>query len=277
VTSKKKLLSRHLSLITAFMPPTVILELRDALAVVRLNRADKLNALSRSMLDELDEAFERIESERSVRAVILTGAGERAFCAGTDISELAGLDETGAREAAQRGQKVCDHVEHCHVPVIAAVNGLAAGGGCELALACHIRIASTQAQFSLPETKLGVIPAYGGTQRLARNVGKGRALEMMLTGVSLSAEDALKTGLVNRVTSQEQLLTEAESLAREIAAVAPLAIRACLEAVTRGMEMTLDDGLVLEAELFSSLFATEDMREGTRAFLEKRAPVFQGK
>ncbi|HEX8922078.1 MAG TPA: enoyl-CoA hydratase-related protein, partial [Pyrinomonadaceae bacterium] len=252
-------------------------ELHDALAVVRLNRADKLNALSRSMLDELDEAFNRIESERSVRVVILTGAGERAFCAGTDISELTGLDETEAREAARRGQKVCDRIEHCHVPVIAAVNGLAAGGGCELALACHIRIASTQAQFSLPETKLGVIPAYGGTQRLARNVGRGRALEMMLAGASVSAEDALKMGLVNRVASPEQLLTEAESLAREIAALAPLAIRACLEAVTRGMEMTLDEGLALEAELFSSLFATEDMREGTRAFLEKRAPVFQGK
>ena len=259
------------------MSPAVIFELRDALAVVRLNRADKLNALSRSMLGELGEAFKRIESERSVRVVILTGAGERAFCAGTDISELAGLDEREAREAARRGQKVCDRIEHCHVPVIAAVNGLAAGGGCELALACHIRIASTQAQFSLPETKLGLIPAYGGTQRLARNVGRGRALEMMLAGASMSAEDALKTGLVNRVASPEQLLTEAESLAREIAALAPLAIRACLEAVTRGMEMTLDEGLALEAELFSSLFATEDMREGTRAFLEKRAPVFQGK
>ena len=259
------------------MSSVVSFELRDALAVVRLNRADKLNALSRSMLDELDEAFERIERERSVRVVILTGEGERAFCAGTDISELAGLDETGALEAAQRGQKVCDHVEHCRVPVIAAVNGLAAGGGCELALACHIRIASTQAQFSLPETKLGMIPAYGGTQRLARNVGRGRALEMMLACVSLSAEDALKTGLVNRITSPEQLLSEAESLAREIASLAPLAIRACLEAVTRGVEMTLDEGLALEAELFSSLFATEDMREGTRAFLEKRAPVFQGK
>jgi enoyl-CoA hydratase len=259
------------------MSPAVIFELRDVLAVVCLNRADKLNALSRSMLDELDEAFKRIGRERSVRVVILTGAGERAFCAGTDISELAGLDETGAREAARRGQQVCDRIEHCHVPVIAAVNGLAAGGGCELALACHIRIASKEAQFSLPETKLGVIPAYGGTQRLARNVGRGRALEMMLAGVSVSAEDALKTGLVNRVALPEQLLTEAESLAREIAALAPLAIRACLEAVTRGTEMTLDEGLALEAELFSSLFATEDMREGTRAFLEKRAPVFQGK
>nr|MBA3806218.1 enoyl-CoA hydratase/isomerase family protein [Acidobacteriota bacterium] len=157
------------------------------------------------------------------------------------------------------------------------VNGLAAGGGCELALACHIRIASIGAQFSLPETKLGIVPAYGGTQRLARVIGRGRALEMMLTGASVSAEKALSIGLVNRVTSPEQLLIDAESLAREIANLAPLAISACLRAVTRGMEITLEEGLNLEAELFSSLFATEDMREGTSAFLEKRAPVFRGK
>ena len=255
----------------------VIFELRDALAVVRLNRADKLNALSRRMLDELDEAFKRIEREPGVRVVLLTGAGERAFCAGTDIRELARLDEDGALAAARRGQEVCVRIEHCRVPVIAVVNGLAAGGGCELALACHIRVASTQAQFSVPETKLGIIPAYGGTQRLARTIGTGRALEMMLTGASVSAEDARQMGLVNRVTSPEQLFIEAESLGREIAALAPLAIRACLEAVTRGMEVTLEEGLNLEAELFSQLFATADMREGTRAFLEKRAPVFQGK
>ncbi len=259
------------------MPPAVLFELRDVLAVVRLNRADKLNALSRRMLDELDEAFKRIEREPDVRVALLTGAGGRAFCAGTDISELAGLDEDGARDAARRGQEVCARIEHCRVPVIAAVDGLAAGGGCELALACHIRIASTGAQFSLPETKLGIVPAYGGTQRLARVIGRGRALEMMLTGASVSAEKALSIGLVNRVTSPEQLLIDAESLAREIANLAPLAISACLRAVTRGMEITLEEGLNLEAELFSSLFATEDMREGTSAFLEKRAPVFRGK
>jgi enoyl-CoA hydratase len=255
----------------------VLFELRDALVVVRLNRADKLNALSRRMLDELDEAFKRIAREPGVRVVLLTGAGERVFCAGTDITELAGLDEDGALAAARRGQEVCDHIEHCRVPVIAVVNGLAAGGGCELALACHIRVASTQAQFSLPETKLGTIPAYGGTQRLARVIGRGRALEIMLAGASVSAEDARHMGLVNRVTSPEQLLIEAESLAREIASLAPLAISACLRAVTRGMELTLEEGLNLESELFSQLFATEDMREGTRAFLEKRTPVFKGK
>jgi enoyl-CoA hydratase len=254
-------------------------ELKDQLAVVRLDRPEKLNALSRRMLDELGEAFARVELEgETLRACILTGAGERGiFCAGTDIVELAALDENGARDAARRGQEVCERIARCRVPVIAAVNGLAAGGGCELALACHLRIASTHAQFSLPETKLGVIPAYGGTQRLARILGQGRALEMMLTGASLSAVEAHRAGLVNRITTPEELLAEAESLAGEIAGLAPLAIRACLEAVTRGIELPLAEGLALEASLFSQLFSTEDMREGTRAFLEKRAPVFKGK
>lgn len=259
------------------MSPAVLFELRDALAVVRLNRPDKMNALSRRMLDELGEAFKRIEGEPQVRVAILTGEGERAFSAGTDISELAQLDEGGAREAARRGQEICDYIEHCRVPVIAAVNGVAAGGGCELALACHLRVASTRAHFSLPETRLGVIPAYGGTQRLARLIGQGRALEMMLTGANVSAEEALRASLVNRVTSPEMLFIEVEALAHEIAGLAPLAISACLRAVTRGMELPLEEGLALEAELFSSLFSTEDMREGTSAFLEKRPPVFQGK
>ena len=255
----------------------VVFELKGQLAVVRLDRPERMNALSRRMLDDLDEAFARVELDGDVRACILTGAGERAFSAGTDIGELAALDESGAREAARRGQQVCERIERCRVPVIAAVNGLAAGGGCELALACHLRVASTSAQFSLPEAKLGVIPAYGGTQRLARILGQGRALEMMLTGASLSAEAAHAAGLVNRLATPEQLLPEAESLADEIAGLAPLAIRACLEAVRRGMELPLAEGLALEARLFSQLFSTEDMREGTRAFLEKRPPVFKGK
>ncbi|HEV2912164.1 MAG TPA: enoyl-CoA hydratase-related protein [Pyrinomonadaceae bacterium] len=255
----------------------VIFELRGRLAVVRLNHPERMNALSRRALNELDEAFERVEREQGVHTVILTGTGERAFSAGTDIKELASLDEEGARDAAKRGQHLCNRIEHCSVPVIAAVNGLAAGGGCELALACHLRIASTHARFSLPETKLGLIPAYGGTQRLARIIGTARASEMMLTGATMSAEEAHRAGLVNRVVPPEHLLTEAESLAGEIAKLAPLAIRACLRAVVRGLLMPLEDGLALEAELFSGLFSTEDMREGTRAFLEKRAPVFKGK
>lgn len=255
----------------------ILFELRDGLAVVRLNRPEKMNALSREMLDRLMDAFSRIEHEPEVRAVLLTSASDRAFCAGTDIVELAGLDEDGARRASERGQEICARIEHCRVPVIAAVNGVAAGGGLELALACHLRIASTDAQFSLPETKLGIIPAYGGTQRLARIVGEGRALGMMLAGEIVSAEGAQAMGLVNRVTSPDQLFSEAEALAREIMGLAPLAIRACLHAVTRGLELPLEEGLALEAELFSHLFSTEDMREGTSAFLEKRAPVFRGK
>ncbi|MCA1817573.1 MAG: enoyl-CoA hydratase/isomerase family protein [Acidobacteria bacterium] len=212
-----------------------------------------------------------------MRAAILTGAGREAFCAGTDIAQIAALDEAGAREASRRGQEVCDRIELCNVPVIAAVNGTAAGGGCELALACHLRVAATSATFSLPESKLGVLPAYGGTQRLARAVGAGRALAAMLAGDALTAEEALRLGVVNRVAEPDQLMAEAESLARAIDEHAPLAVRACLEAVTRGARAPLEEGLALEAELFARLFSTEDVREGTRAFLEKRKPVFKGK
>lgn len=251
-------------------------ETGDGLARVILNRPEKRNALTREMLARLREIFEAIAARRDLRAVILCAEGE-AFCAGTDIAELATMDTEEARGAAQRGQDVCERIERCNVPVIAVVNGLAAGGGCELALACHLRLASTPARFSLPEIKLGVIPGYGGTQRLARVTGSGRALEMMLTGAEISADEALRVRLVNRLIAPEQLLSEADALAREIASLAPLAIRACLEAVTRGLELPLKEGLELEAELFGNLFATEDMREGTRAFLEKRAPVFTGK
>lgn len=255
---------------------SILVETRGAIAFVRLNRPDKLNALSREMLLELTRVFEQIQHGSRVRAVILSGEGERAFCAGTDIGELALLDEAGAFEASGRGQKACDVIERCRVPVIAAIRGIVAGGGCELALACHLRVASDDAVFSLPETKIGMIPGYGGTQRLARITGSGRALEMMLTGKTVNAQEALRAGLVNRVTEPLRLLDEAEALAHEIAQLAPLAIRACLEAVMRGLVLPLEEGLALEAELFSKLFATEDVREGTRAFLEKRAPVFHG-
>lgn len=254
----------------------ILLETRDAIAIVRLNRPEKFNALSRAMLEDLSDVFKQLEKQSDLRAAILTGSGEAAFCAGTDINELAELDQNGARAASARGQEVCNQIENLPVPVIAAINGIAAGGGCELALACHLRIASTKAQFTLPETKLGVIPAYGGTQRLPREIGYGRALELMLTSKVVSAEQAYQFGLVNQITDTVDVLTAAESLARNISTLAPLAVRACLKAVTRGLELPFAEGLALEAELFASLFATHDMREGTRAFLEKRTPVFKG-
>ncbi|HUQ34519.1 MAG TPA: enoyl-CoA hydratase-related protein [Pyrinomonadaceae bacterium] len=246
-------------------------------ALARLYRPAKMNALSSRMLSDLREIFTRVRQQSHVRAVILTGVGDKAFSTGTDISELAEMSMEEARHAAACGQQVCDLIESCDIPVIAAINGVAAGGGCELALACHIRLASTSARFSLPETRLGLIPGYGGTQRLARATGSGRALEMMLTGAEISAEEALRVGLVNATVAPDKLLLEAQTLARRIAGLAPLAIRACLKAVTHGLSLPLAEGLELEAELFSQLFATEDMREGTRAFLEKRAPVFEGK
>jgi enoyl-CoA hydratase len=256
---------------------SIFVEDRAALLFVRLDRPTKRNALTRAMLERLREIFSNLRERRDLRAVILTGAGREAFCAGTDINELAALDEEGARQTSRRGQEVCDAVELCGVPVVAAVNGGAAGGGCELALACHLRVAARDASFSLPETRLGVLPAYGGTQRLARAVGAGRALAAMLAGDALSAGEALRLGVVNRVAAPDQLMAEAEALARAVGEHAPLAVRACLEAVTRGARLPLEEGLALEAELFARLFATDDVREGTRAFLEKRAPTFTGK
>lgn len=253
------------------------IEDRGALLFVTLDRPAKRNALTRAMLERLRELFSSVRERAELRAVVLTGAGQEAFCAGTDIGDLAGLDEAGALETSRRGQETCDAIELCGVPVIAAVNGAAAGGGCELALACHLRVAARGATFSLPETRLGVLPAYGGTQRLARSLGSGRALAAMLAGDALAVEEALHLGVVNRVAERSQLLAEAESLAATLSAHAPLAVRACLEAVTRGARLPLDEGLALEAELFARLFTTEDVREGTRAFLEKRPPIFKGR
>jgi enoyl-CoA hydratase len=256
--------------------PEVTFEERGPLAYVRLERPAKRNALTRAMLERLDEIFAGVEARRDLRAVILSGAGTD-FCAGTDINELEGMDEAGARRKAERGQEVCERIELCGTPVIAAVRGAAAGGGCELALACHLRVAASDARFSLPEARLGVIPAYGGTQRLARAIGAGRALSAMLAGEEIEAEEALRLGLVNRVVEPDRLIDEAESLAQAINDnAAPLAARACLQAVTRGARLPLDQALRLEAELFARLFATADVREGTRAFLEKRKPEFKG-
>ena len=257
-------------------PEPIHVEQRESVAIVTLNRPEKLNALSREIIGALSTTFKTFENDSELRAVILTGAGDRAFSGGTDLSELIHVVAGEAETIAERGQQLCDQIEQSPVPVIAAINGIAAGGGCELALACHLRFATPNARFSLPETKLGIIPGYGGTQRLMRELGRARALELILTADTVNAEDALRLGLVNRVVQPFELLSAAEALARKIAQLAPLAIRACLKAVVRGAEMPLEEGLTLEAKLFASLFATEDMREGTRAFLEKRQPVFKG-
>ncbi|MEP6741751.1 MAG: enoyl-CoA hydratase-related protein [bacterium] len=257
-------------------PETIKVERRDSIAIVTLNRPEKLNALSRDTISALSEAFKKFKNDAELRAVILTGAGERAFSAGTDLGELIHVQANEARAIAERGQQLCSQIEQSQVPVIAGINGIAAGGGCELALACHLRIATPNAHFSLPETKLGIIPGYGGTQRMTRELGRARALELILMSGTINAEDALRFGLVNRIVAAPELLSAAEELAQEISQLVPLAIRACLKAVVRGAELPLEEGLALEAELFASLFATEDMREGTRAFLEKRKPVFKG-
>jgi enoyl-CoA hydratase len=254
----------------------VRVEERGRVVFVTLDRPARRNALTRAMLERLTELFTSFGGRSELRAAVLTGAGA-AFCAGTDISDLADLDEAAALETARRGQRACEAIELCAVPVIAAVNGAAAGGGCELALACHLRVAARTAAFSLPEINLGALPAYGGTQRLSRAVGRGRALAAMIAGDALPADEALRLGLVNRVVEPDELSAEAESLASLVAAQAPLAVRACLAAVTRGTLLPLEEGLELEAELFSRLFTSEDVREGTRAFLEKRPPVFKGK
>ena len=253
----------------------ILLERREAIAIVRLNRPEKRNALSRTMLEELRIAFEQFENEQNLTTVILTGSGD-AFCAGTDIAELADLDQDEARATSERGQSVCNQIENCSVPVIGAINGIAAGGGCELALACHLRIVSLDARFTLPETLLGVIPAYGGTHRLPREIGYSRALEVMLTGGEITAKRAFELGLVNRIADGD-VLVAAELLAKDMSKLAPLAIRGCLKAVVRGLELSLAEGLAIESEIFASLFDTQDVREGTRAFLEKRAPVFKGR
>lgn len=248
------------------------------IARVLLNRPARRNALTREMLERLAELFAGFGARPRLRAVILSGAGGGAFSAGTDIAELAKLDNEEARRASERGQRVCAAIESCGVPVIAAVDGVAAGGGFELVLACHLRVASARARFTLPETRLGMIPAYGGTQRLARVVGEARALAAMLAGESLTAAEALRLGVVNRVVEPAEVADAAEAMARAIIREsAPLAVRACLEAVTRGLHLPLAEGLALETELFGRLFSTADVREGTRAFLEKRAPVFDGR
>ena len=252
----------------------ILLERITASGILRLNRPEKLNALSAEMFSLLGEHLTSLRDDPNLRSIIIIGDGDRAFSAGTDISELSSAD---GRAISERGQRLCEKIEKFPVPVIAAINGFAAGGGLELALACHLRIASTTATFSLPETKLGLVPGYGGTQRLVRELGVGRALEVMLTGKTITSAEALEFGLVNRVVPPGELLVSTQSITEEIGKLSPLSIRSCLKAVTEGLELPLEDGLKLETKLFAALFDTEDAREGTSAFLEKRTPVFKGR
>ena len=256
---------------------TLLYEKRDSIGYVTINRPDKLNALNRQVMDELDDCFRAIQNDEEVSEVILTGAGEKAFVAGADLQELATLAPWEGRDFSRRGQRIFDLIENLGKPVIAAVNGYALGGGCELAMACTLRIASENARFGQPEVKLGLIPGCAGTQRLARLVGKGRALEMILSGEPIDAQEAYRIGLVNQVVPAAELAAAAQTLACKIAANAPLAIKFALEAVNRGWEMTREQGQFLEAVLFGLCCTTTDMKDGTRAFLEKRPAKFVGK
>lgn len=255
---------------------TLLTALNDGVFTVTVNRADKLNALNDQVIAELGRAALEAATRDDVRGVIVTGSGTKAFVAGADISELASQDPLQGKERSLAGQAVFRRFEALRKPVIAAVNGFCLGGGCELAMACHLRIASENARFGQPEVKLGIGPGYGGTVRLPRLVGRGRALELLLTGAMIDAQEAWRIGLVNRVVAGDKLLGETESLLRSILAQGPLAVACVLEAVDAGSEMARDEALMLEANHFGLLSSTGDMREGMQAFLEKRPPVFKG-
>lgn len=258
--SKQNVLSRHDSGVTT----------------LTINRPEKLNALNAEVISELEEAFETAAADTDTKVVVLTGAGEKAFVAGADIAELSGLDAQEARVFVQRGHALMERIERLGKPVIAAINGFALGGGCELALACTIRVASENAMLGLPEVKLGLIPGYGGTQRLARIVGRGRALNMMLTGDPVSATDALAAGLVTAVVSAQDLEAAAGKLAAKLASGAPLAMRAIMDSVHEGADLPFSAAVEVETDQFVSICQTDDMREGSSAFLEKRRAVFTG-
>jgi enoyl-CoA hydratase len=256
---------------------TITFEITDSVAFVTVNRPDKLNALNAQVVTELGQAADEIAKRDDIAGAIITGAGPKAFVAGADIGELAPLTPLEAQAVAKKGQIMCRKIETCGKPVVAAVNGFALGGGCELAMSCHVRIASEKAKFGQPEVKLGLIPGYGGTQRLPRLVGKGRALEMIISGRMVGADEALQMGLVSKVVPPEEVMAEAETMLRGILSMGPLAVRMAIEAVDQGYDMTLKDGFKLEANLFGLVAASEDKAEGTNAFLEKREPDFKGK
>lgn len=256
----------------------VTCEVQDGIAIVTVNRPKVLNALNAQTLADLRSAFEAVRDDGSVRVVILTGAGEKAFIAGADINEIKALDSYEAAKAfADQGQSLLSFIERLGKPVIAAVNGFALGGGCEIALSCHIRLAGENAKFGQPEVGLGIIPGYGGTQRLTRLVGKGMAIQLCLTGEMIDAEEAKRIGLVNQVYPLPELLDAAKEMAKTIISRGPLAVKYALAAVLRGIELTLADGLEVEGDMFAAACDTEDKIEGTTAFLEKRKPEFKAK
>ncbi len=255
----------------------ILYNVENGVAVVTFNRPKVLNALNNQTIEELAEVVEDLEKNETVKGAIITGSGEKAFIAGADINELSGMDSLDGKAFARKGQKVYLALENLAKPVIAAVNGYALGGGCELAMACHIRIASENAVFGQPEVNLGIIPGYGGTQRLPRLIGKGPALEIILSGKMISAQEALRLGLVNSVVRADQLMDEAKKLLATILSRGPLALKYALEAVNHGLNMSIEEAMDYEASLFGLLCATDDMKEGTKAFLEKRQPVFKEK
>src|SRR3954471_27657 len=255
----------------------LLLERDGAVATITINRPKVLNALNTATIDELRRAILELKADAAIRVAILTGAGERSFVAGADINELAVQTPTSGREHALAGQHVFDLIENMGKPVIAAVNGFALGGGCELAMACTLRLAADTARLGQPEIALGLIPGYAGTQRLPRLVGKGRAMEMILTGAPVSAEEALRIGLVNRVVPAAELMTETKKLATQLAGLAPVAMRYIINAINKGVEIPFAEACQYEATLFGLVASTDDMKEGTSAFLAKRKPEFKGR
>jgi enoyl-CoA hydratase len=255
----------------------LLFDVSSGIARITVNRPDKLNALNDAVIAELGVAIDEVARDREIQGVILTGSGAKAFVAGADIAELSRQGPFDGKARALVGQGVFRRIERSGKPVIAAVNGFALGGGCELAMACHVRIASESAKFGQPEAKLGIAPGYGGSVRLPRLVGKGRALELLLTGQMIDAAEAYRIGLVNRVVPGDRLIEESETMLKVMLENGPLALRVCIEAVDSALETTLDEGLLLEANYFGLLASTSDMREGMAAFLEKRKAQFTGK
>lgn len=259
------------------MSEVVKLEKIEKILIIKISRVEALNALNKEVLKSLDEALEKAREDVEIGGIIITGEGEKAFVAGADIKEFSNYTPNQAKIMSEEGQKLFSKIENFKKPVLAAVNGFALGGGCELAMSCHIRIASKNAKFGQPEVNLGIIPGYGGTQRLPRLIGMGRALELILTGKMIDAEEAYRIGLVNKVVEPQELLEEAKKILNQIIEKAPIALELALKSVISGMEMSKEDGLKLEAANFALSFSTEDMKEGVSAFLEKRKPVFKGK